>query len=82
MEVGQWSEDGICKVVGDNVRRIREGRGISLEGLGAIIHIHPSVLEPLEAGRPIKGFMDIYLEVVVRIANALGVSPLVLFREH
>jgi transcriptional regulator with XRE-family HTH domain len=55
--------------VGELVRRLREGRGLSLRGLGAVTEFSASFLSQLE-----KGQVSPSIASMERIANALGVS--------
>ena len=55
--------------VGELVRRLREGRGLSLRGLGAITEFSASFLSQLENGQVSPSIAS-----MERIANALGVS--------
>lgn len=55
--------------VGELVRRLREGRGLSLRGLGGITDFSASFLSQLENGQVSPSIAS-----MERIANALGVS--------
>ncbi|HET9316204.1 MAG TPA: helix-turn-helix domain-containing protein [Vicinamibacteria bacterium] len=55
--------------VGEMVRRLREGRGLSLRGLGAVTDFSASFLSQLENGQ-----VSPSISSMERIANALGVS--------
>jgi transcriptional regulator with XRE-family HTH domain len=55
--------------VGELVRRLREGRGLSLRGLGAATEFSASFLSQLENGQ-----VSPSISSMERIANALGVT--------
>ena len=55
--------------VGELVRRLREGRGLSLRGLGAVTEFSASFLSQLENGQVSPSIAS-----MERIANALGVT--------
>lgn len=56
-------------VVGQNVRRIREARGLPQDQLAHDAHIHVTYLSGVE-----NGHRNISLHVLERIAKALAVS--------
>jgi transcriptional regulator with XRE-family HTH domain len=65
------------RLVIDNIRRIRKEKGISQEKLA----------EACDTATSYIGLMEIYrnvpkLSTIQRIANALGINPLVLFRDN
>jgi transcriptional regulator with XRE-family HTH domain len=65
------------KLVIDNIKRIRKEKGISQERLAEMCNTATSYI----------GLMEIYrnvpkLSTIERIANALGVDPLVLFKKQ
>lgn len=63
------------KVVGDNIRALREDRDIAQDELAHQSDIHPTYLSGVETGK-----RNITLNVLERIARALGVSEEVLVR--
>jgi transcriptional regulator with XRE-family HTH domain len=73
----QASNDSVmdpCQLLGANVRRLRQERGLSQEELGFRIGIHYTYLGSVE-----RGERNVALRNIVRIARALGVPVAELF---
>jgi transcriptional regulator with XRE-family HTH domain len=64
----------IKSTVGTNIRKLRQAKGISQETLAFEAGIDRSYLSEVESGRKNVG-----IEVLEKVAKALGVSPKVLF---
>jgi transcriptional regulator with XRE-family HTH domain len=60
----------ICKRVGQNVRQLREAKGLSQEALAYNAKLHRTYLSGLELGD-----RNATLRVLARIAKALKVEP-------
>lgn len=56
-------------IVGRNVRRLRESRGLTQEDLAHLAGLHPPGIGRLE-----RGAVDPRASTLVRVANALGVA--------
>ncbi len=63
------------KTVGWNVRRIRVRRGLTIEGLGGAADVGPAHVARIE-----RGAINSSVEVLERLAGALGVGLVELFR--
>ncbi|PZO03583.1 MAG: XRE family transcriptional regulator [Alphaproteobacteria bacterium] len=57
-------------IVGKNIRKAREARGLPQDELAHLAEIHTTYLSGVENGR-----RNITLNVLERIASALGMSP-------
>ena len=68
-------ERNLRQRVGDNIRRLRLKRGLSLQGLADLCDMEKSNLVPLEQGR-----INMTLDTIARVAAALGVDPRELFK--
>jgi transcriptional regulator with XRE-family HTH domain len=66
-------EGELQRVVGRNVRRIREGRGISQEVLADEIDVHRTFLGSVE-----RGERNLTMQTVERLAHRLGVPVVAL----
>ena len=60
----------IQAVVGKNVRRYRELKGISQEELGAQSNLHRTYVSGVE-----RGIRNPTVEIIKKLADALGVEP-------
>lgn len=58
------------KAFGDNIRRLRTGKGISQESLAELSDLHRTYVGAIE-----RGERNVSLRNIVRLATALGVSP-------
>jgi transcriptional regulator with XRE-family HTH domain len=58
------------KITGENVRRLRRAAGFSQERLSELSKLHPSSIGRLE-----RGLLNITLDSLEHIANALKVNP-------
>ena len=63
-----------CRTLGQNVRRLRQERGLSQEALAFKVGIHYTYLGSVE-----RGERNVALRNIVRIAGALGVPVAELF---
>jgi transcriptional regulator with XRE-family HTH domain len=61
-------EGELQRVVGRNLRRIREGRGMSQEALADDIEVHRTFLGSVE-----RGERNLTMQTVERLAHRLGV---------
>lgn len=60
-------------VVGQTIRKLREGAGVSQEELAATAGLHRTYVGSVE-----RGERNVSLENIVRLAHALGVRPSIL----
>lgn len=60
----------IQEMVGQRVRELRNNQGITQEALAELAGLHYSHIQRLEAGRA-----NPTLDSLIRVSNALGVSP-------
>jgi transcriptional regulator with XRE-family HTH domain len=58
------------QTLGENIRRIRRGAGLSQEQLSARSGLHSTEISRLE-----RGVREPRLGTIVRVARALGVAP-------
>lgn len=65
----------ICRRVGQNVRQLREAKGLSQEALAYNAKLHRTYLSGLELGD-----RNATLRVLARIAKALKVEPVELLK--
>jgi transcriptional regulator with XRE-family HTH domain len=63
------------KLLGQNIRIIRQARGISQEELANRSNVHPTYLSSVECGKRNPSLM-----IFLSIAYGLGVSPAALFQ--
>jgi transcriptional regulator with XRE-family HTH domain len=63
------------KAFGKNLRRIREAKGLSLQGLANESNVDKSTIERIE-----KALVDTRMTTISKLAAALGVDPGELFR--
>lgn len=61
------------RTVGDNVRRLREGRCLTQEALAEEMGVHRTYVGSIEVG-----IRNLTLQTVEDVASKLGVDPLVL----
>jgi transcriptional regulator with XRE-family HTH domain len=64
---------GMAQIFGENVRRVRKERGMSLEALAHEVGLAYSYMGQIERGQ-----RNPTLDVVERIAEVLSVQPLML----
>ena len=64
---------GMAQIFGENVRRVRKERGMSLEALAHEVGLAYSYMGQIERGQ-----RNPTLDVVERIAEVLGAQPLML----
>lgn len=69
-------EGALQQTLGRNVRRVREGRGLSQEALADELGVHRTYLGGVE-----RGERNLTLRSVERLAAALTVDPLSLLTE-
>jgi transcriptional regulator with XRE-family HTH domain len=69
-------EGDLQHVVGRNLRRYRERRGLSQEAFADVVGVHRTYMGGLE-----RGERNLTLRSVERIAAAIRVEPLDLLRE-
>jgi transcriptional regulator with XRE-family HTH domain len=69
----QIMQGGINEKVGFNIRRIREGRGLSQEELAALAGLHRAYIGHIE-----RGEKNIGLKNIEKIAKALNIKICVL----
>ncbi len=69
-------EHTIQRLVGENVRRLREDRGWTQHELSKASDLHVTYLSGIECGR-----RNITVGIIARLAEALEVPPGELFRE-
>jgi transcriptional regulator with XRE-family HTH domain len=60
----------LCRRFGENLRRCREGAGVSLDGLGDRANLHRSEVEKLENAK-----REPRLGTILKLAAGLRVSP-------
>lgn len=70
-----YKPDRAYKAIGLKIRALREERGWTLEDLEERSDISWQQLQKIESGR------NITVRTIVRISNALGVHPKVLFED-
>lgn len=68
-------EGHLQKLLGDNLRRHREARGLSQEAFAEVLGFHRTYVGGLE-----RGERNLTLQSVERIAEVLSVKPLDLLR--
>ena len=68
-------EGELQHIVGDNLRRHRERRGLSQEAFADELGVHRTYMGGIE-----RGERNLTLRSLERIADAVGVSPLELLR--
>jgi transcriptional regulator with XRE-family HTH domain len=66
-------EGDLQKTVGHNLRAYRQARGLSQEAFADMVGVHRTYMGGLE-----RGERNLTLRSVERIANRIGVDPLVL----
>ncbi|ATN35454.1 transcriptional regulator [Rhizobium sp. ACO-34A] len=67
----------MAQIFGENVRRIRLERGLTLEAMAAEVDLAYSYLGGIERGQK-----NPTLDVVERIAKVLDTDPLILLTRH
>lgn len=65
------NSQSLNEVIGTNLRRIREERGLSQEAMAEVCGLHRNYLGGIE-----RGERNITLDTVSRIAAAIDVSPI------
>lgn len=60
----------LCRRFGENLRRCREGAGLSLDGLGDRANLHRTEIQKLENAK-----REPRLGTIVKVAAGLRVSP-------
>lgn len=70
-------EGELQRIVGRNIRRLRQARGVSQEDLAAEIGVHRTYMGGVE-----RGERNLTLQSLERLAGRLGVSPLSLLEDH
>ena len=65
------------RVVGENLRHYRQGRGLSQEAFADILKVHRTYLGSVE-----RGERNLTLQTVEHLAQAIDVGPLYLLSEH
>lgn len=68
-------EGDLQKIVGQNLRAYREGRGLSQEAFAGVLGVHRTYMGGLE-----RGERNLTLKSLERIAKRLGVDPLALLQ--
>lgn len=68
-------EGDLQRLVGDNLRAAREGRGISQEAFADLLGVHRTYLGAVE-----RGERNLTLQTVERLAARLGIQALDLLR--
>lgn len=71
------TQSSIQRVMGDNVRRLRERRGWTQDQLATRSDLHVTYISGIERGR-----RNVTIDVVARVADALKVRPGELLRER
>lgn len=71
----RYQPEKAYKQIGLKVRRLREGRGWTLERAEEVGGIDWSQLQKIESGR------NITVRMLIRLANMFGVHPSVLFED-
>jgi len=66
-------EGALQKLVGNNIRRLRQQRGLSQEDFGPTVGWHRTFVGAVE-----RGERNLTLRTVERVSEDLGVDPLVL----
>lgn len=69
-------EGELQRIVGRNIRRLRQARGVSQEDLAAEIGVHRTYMGGVE-----RGERNLTLQSLERLADRLGVSPLSLLED-
>ncbi|WP_045877246.1 helix-turn-helix transcriptional regulator [Pseudofrankia sp. DC12] len=69
-------EGQLQRIVGHNLRRYREGRGLSQEAFADVVGVHRTYMGGLE-----RGERNLTLRSLERLAATLHVDPLDLLRE-
>lgn len=69
-----YNSDDIKKILGAKVKELRLEKGLTQEKMAEIIGLEPNGLAQIESGRKF-----VSADVMSRLCNGLGVSPLVLF---
>ncbi|WP_007515295.1 helix-turn-helix domain-containing protein [Pseudofrankia saprophytica] len=69
-------EGDLQRIVGRNLRRYREGRGLSQEAFADVVGVHRTYMGGLE-----RGERNLTLRSLERLAAALHVDPLDLLKE-
>lgn len=69
-------EGALQRIVGRNIRRLRQARGVSQEDLAAEIGVHRTYMGGVE-----RGERNLTLQSLERLADRLGVSPLSLLED-
>jgi transcriptional regulator with XRE-family HTH domain len=74
--IGNFPSMSLLSRFGENVRRLREAKGLSQEAFADLCEVHRTYLSGVECGS-----RNPTLAVVERIARALGVTAADLFSE-
>ncbi len=69
-------EGELQRILGRNLRRYREGRGVSQEDFADLLGYHRTYVGGIE-----RGERNLTLKSVERLAEAIGAQPLELLRE-
>lgn len=70
------NDDEMIAIIGRNIRKAREAKGLSLRAFSASIGIDYASLSKLE-----NGLTNPKVSTVLHIGNALGIKPQDLFKE-
>jgi Uncharacterized protein conserved in bacteria len=65
-----WNIEADLKRVGENLRRLRTDRGLSVEEVAKAIHFSPQLLQQLEEG----AYPECKLETIFDLMDYYGVS--------
>ena len=70
-------EGELQKVVGENLRRYRQSKGLSQEAFADVLNVHRTYLGGVE-----RGERNLTLKTVERLAKTLGTEPLQLLSKQ